>query len=190
MLLRRFERDVFPHIGSKPIAELKAVELLAVLRKIEVRGAIETTHRARSDCGQVFRYAIATGRAERDIAADLIGALEPKVTKHFPSVTEPVKVAGLLRAVDGYQGSFFVMAAMRLAPLLFVGPGELRHAEWKDINLDTAEWRYTVSNKNENRPYRPACRSSCGHPAGIARCDWGRPVCLPRRSQQRQADER
>jgi len=145
MLLRRFERDVFPHIGSKPIAELKAVELLAVLRKIEVRGAIETAHRARSDCGQVFRYAIATGRAERDIAADLIGALEPKVTKHFPSVTEPVKVAGLLRALDGYQGSFVVMAAMRLAPLLFVRPGELRHAEWKDMNLDTAEWRYTVT---------------------------------------------
>ena len=147
-LLRRFERDVFPHIGSKPIAELKAVELLAVLRKIEARGAIETAHRARGDCGQVFRYAIATGRAERDVAADLVGALEPKQTKHFASVTEPAKVAGLLRALDGYQGSFIVMAAMRLAPLLFVRPGELRHAEWRDINLDTAEWRYTVSKTN------------------------------------------
>ena len=144
-LLRRFERDVFPHIGSKPIAELKAVELLSVLRKIEARGAIETAHRARGDSGQVFRFAVATGRAERDIAADLVGALKPKQTKHFPSVTEPVKVAGLLRALDSYQGSFIVMAAMRLAPLLFVRPGELRHAEWKDIDLDAAEWRYTVT---------------------------------------------
>ena len=144
-MLRRFERDVFPQIGAKPIAEIKPVELLAVLRKIEARGAIETAHRARGDCGQVFRYAIATGRAERDIAADLVGALKPKQTKHFPSVTEPAQVAGLLRALDGYQGSFVVMSAMRLAPLVFVRPGELRHAEWKDIDLDAAEWRHTVT---------------------------------------------
>jgi integrase len=144
-LLRRFERDVFPLIGKKPIAEIKPKELLAVLRKIEARGAIETAHRARGDCGQVFRYAIATGRAERDIAADLVGALEPKQTKHFPAVTEPAKVAELLRALDGYHGSFIVMGAMRLAPLLFVRPGELRHAEWKDIDLDAAEWRYIVT---------------------------------------------
>lgn len=144
-LLRRFERDVFPQIGKKPIAEIKPMELLATLRKIEARGAIETAHRARGDCGQVFRYAIATGRAERDIAADLRGALKPKQTKHFASVTEPAKVAELLRALDGYQGSFIVLGAMRLAPLLFVRPGELRHAEWKDIDLDAAEWRYTVT---------------------------------------------
>ena len=144
-LLRRFERDVFPQIGKKPIGEIKPMELLATLRKIEARGAIETAHRARGDCGQVFRYAIATGRAERDIAADLRGALTPKQTKHFASVTEPAKVAELLRALDGYQGSFIVFGAMRLAPLLFVRPGELRHAEWKDIDLDAAEWRYTVT---------------------------------------------
>ena len=147
-LLRRFERDIFPVIGAKPIADLKAKELLAALRKIEARGAIETAHKARSDCGQVFRFAIATGRAERDIAADLIGGLEPKQTKHFPSVTDPAKVAGLLRALDGYQGSFVVMSAMRLAPLVFVRPGELRHAEWKDIDLDTSEWRYHVTKTN------------------------------------------
>ena len=129
-MLRRFERDLFPLLGARSIAELKAPELLAVLRKIETRGAIETAHRARGDCGQVFRFAIATGRAEHDIAADLVGALKPKQTKHFPSVTEPEKVAGLLRALDGYQGSFVVMSAIRLAPLLFVRPGELRHAEW------------------------------------------------------------
>lgn len=144
-LLRRFERDLFPLIGAKPIAELKPKDLLAVLRKIEARGAIETAHRARGDCGQVFRYAIATGRAERDIAADLRGALEPKQTKHFASVTDPAKVAELLRALDGYQGSFIVVGAMRLAPLLFVRPGELRHAKWQDIDLDAGEWRYTVT---------------------------------------------
>lgn len=144
-LLRRLARDVFPMIGEKPIADLKAVDLLAVLRKIEARGAIETAHRARGDSGQVLRFAIATGRAAHDIAADLVGALTPKQTKHFPSVTEPAKVAGLLRALDGYQGSFVVMGAMRLAPLLFVRPGELRHAEWKDIDLDTGEWRYHVT---------------------------------------------
>ena len=144
-LLRRFERDIFPMIGAKPVADLNAKELLSALRKIEARGAIETAHKARADCGQMFRFAIATGRAGRDIAADLIGALEPRQTKHFSSVTEPAKVAGLLRALDGYQGSFIVMGAMRLAPLLFVRPGELRHAEWKDIDLDTGEWRYRVT---------------------------------------------
>ena len=147
-LLRRFERDLFPVIGAKPIAEMKATGLLAVLRKIEARGALETAHRALGDCGQVFRYAIATGRAERDIASDLRGALKPKQTKHFPAVTEPQKVAGLLRALDGYQGSFVVLRALRLAPLLFVRPGELRHAEWADIDLDAAEWRYTVTKTN------------------------------------------
>ncbi len=144
-LLRRFERDIFPLIGAKPISEIKPVELLAVLRKIEARGAIETAHRARGDCGQVFRYAIATGRAERDVAGDLRGALEPKQTKHFASVTEPTKVAELLRALDGYRGSPVVLGAMRLAPLVFVRPGELRHAQWKDIDLETGEWRYTVT---------------------------------------------
>ena len=144
-LLRRFERDVFPTIGTKPIAEIRPVELLAVLRKIEARGAIETAHRARSDCGQVFRYAVSTGRAERDVASDLKGALEPKQTKHFPSITDPTKVAELLRALEGYQGTPVVSAALRLAPLVFVRPGELRHAQWADIDFATAEWRYTVT---------------------------------------------
>ncbi len=107
-ILRRFERDIFPWIGGRPIAEIKAPELLAVVRRIEDRGAIETAHRALANCGQVFRYAIATGRAERDIAADLRGAL-------------------------------------RLAPLIFVRPGELRNAVWSDIDLDAAEWRYHVT---------------------------------------------
>lgn len=144
-LMRRFERDIFPVIGSKPIIEIKPVELLGALRKIEARGVTETAHRARSDSSQVFRYAIATGRAERDVAADLVGALEPKTVEHFASVTEPAQVGELLRALDAYQGSFIVMQALRLAPLVFVRPGELRHARWADIRLDAAEWRYTVT---------------------------------------------
>jgi integrase len=144
-LLRRFERDIFPTIGKKPIADIKPVQLLAVIRTIEARGARETAHRALQDCGQVMRYAIATGRAERDIAADLRGALEPVQVEHYASVTEPAKVAELLRTLDGYQGSFVVQSALRLAPLLFVRPGELRQALWEDIDLDAAEWRYTVT---------------------------------------------
>lgn len=144
-LLRRFERDLFPTLGSKPIAEIKPPALLTAIRKIEARGAIETAHRAMQDCGQVFRYAIATGRAERDIAADLRGALAPVQVTHYAAVTEPAKVAELLRQLDGYQGSFITCAAMRLAPLLFVRPGELRRALWADIDLDAAEWRYTVT---------------------------------------------
>jgi integrase len=141
----RFEKDVFPYIGSRPIAEITAPELLKVLRRIEDRGALETAHRTRVSCGQVFRYAIATGRAERDISADLKGALPPVKTKHMPSVTDPTLVGPLLRMLYGYEGTFTVQCALKLAPLLFVRPGELRKAHWTDIDLEKAEWRFRVS---------------------------------------------
>jgi integrase len=144
-ILRRFERDIFPWIGSRPIAEVKAPELLAVVRRIESRGALETAHRALANCGQVFRYAIATGRAERDIAPDLRGALPPVKPDNFAAVTDPAKVAMLLRTLDGYQGTLPVACALRLAPLVFVRPGELRKAVWADIDLDAAEWCYHVT---------------------------------------------
>ncbi|SEK80839.1 tyrosine-type recombinase/integrase [Nitrosovibrio tenuis] len=147
-IIRRFERDIFPWIGSKPIAELAAPELLAAVRRIESRGALETAHRALGNCGQVFRYAIATGRATRDISADLRGALPPVKGEHFAAITEPKLVGALLRAMDGYTGSQIVRCALRLAPLVFVRPGELRKAEWKDIDMDGAEWRYTVTKTN------------------------------------------
>lgn len=147
-IIRRFERDIFPWIGSKPIAELAAPELLAALRRIENRGALETAHRALGNCGQVFRYAIATGRATRDISADLRGALPPVKGEHFAAITEPKQVGALLRAMDGYTGSQIVRCALHLAPLVFVRPVELRKAEWKDIDLDGAEWRYTVTKTN------------------------------------------
>lgn len=136
----RLEKEVFPCIGSRPIGEIKAPELLAVLRRMESRGALDTAHRVRNHCSQVFRYAIATGRAERDPAADLRGALPPVKNNHFAAPTDPKDVAPLLRAMDDYEGSFVVKCAMRLAPLVFVRPGELRQAEWTEIDLDAAEW--------------------------------------------------
>ena len=147
-ILRRFDRDLFPWIGGKPVAEVTAPELLAVVRRIENRGALETAHRALANCGQVFRYAVATGRAGKDPSGDLRGALPPVKGEHFAAVTDPARLADILRAIDGYQGTFTVSCALRLAPLVFVRPGELRNAEWSDIDLDKAEWRYTVTKTN------------------------------------------
>jgi integrase len=144
-IIRRLDRDIFPWIGGKPIADITAQQLLEVIRRIEQRGALETAHRALGNCSRVFRYAVVTGRAERDPSGDLRGALPPVKGTHFASVTEPKKVAEVLRALDGYEGTLTVRCALRLAPLVFVRPGELRHAEWADIDLDAAEWRYTVT---------------------------------------------
>ncbi|MDR5785956.1 integrase arm-type DNA-binding domain-containing protein [Caballeronia sp. LP003] len=144
-VMGRLEKDVFPWLGGRPIVEIAAPEVLAVLRRVEARGALDTAHRVHQNCGQVFRYAIATGRAERDVSADLRGALPAARHTHFPSVTEPPEVAALLRALDAFQGTFVVQCALRLAPLLFVRPGELRTAEWAHFDLDKAQWRYTVS---------------------------------------------
>ena len=138
---RRLEKDVFPWIGGRAIAEIAAPELLTCLRRIESRGAIETAHRCHQDCGQVFRYAIATGRAERDVAADLRGALQAVNTRHHASITEPKAIGELLRAIEDFNGSFVTNCAMRIAPYVFARPGELRHAEWAEINFDTNEWR-------------------------------------------------
>lgn len=140
-IARRLERDLYPWLGARPIGEIKAPELLAVLRRIEGRGAQETAHRAMQNCGQVFRYAVATGRAERDPTADLRGALPPPKARHHASILEPKRVGELLRAIDAYQGFFVTKCALRLAPLVFVRPGELRKAQWPEIDLDRAEWR-------------------------------------------------
>lgn len=144
-IIRRLERDIFPHLGGRPVAEVTAPELLAVVRRIENRGAVETAHRALGNCGQVFRYAIATGRAARDPSADLRGALPPPKRTHFAAVTEPKLAAQLLRALDSYKGTLTVKCALRLAPLVFVRPGELRKALWAEIDLEAAEWRFTVT---------------------------------------------
>lgn len=139
------ERNIFPWLGSKPITDILPKHILDCLRRIEDRGTIETAHRTLQICGQVFRYAVATGRVDRDITPDLRGALPPAKGQHFASITEPKLVAGLLRAIDSYQGSFTAHCALKLAPLVFVRPGELRAAEWQHIDLDTKEWRYFIS---------------------------------------------
>jgi integrase len=144
-IIRRFERDIFPWLGKRPVAEITPPELLAVVRRIEGRGALETAHRALQNCGQVFRYAIATARAERDPSQDLRGALPPVKEGHFAAVTDPKRLGEILRAFDGYEGTLPVRCALRLAPLVFVRPGELRKALWADIDLETAEWRYEVT---------------------------------------------
>jgi len=140
-VIGRLERDVFPWLGARLVGEVKAPELLTVLRRIETRGALELAHRAHQNCGRVFRYAIATGRAERDPAADLRGALPPAKENHHAAITDPKDIGALLRAIDGYRGSFVTQCALRLAPLTFVRPGELRKAEWSEIDLAAAEWR-------------------------------------------------
>jgi len=143
--IRLFERDIFPWIGQRPIAEITAPELLSVLRRIEKRGVRETERRALVASGQVFRYAVASGRAERDPSRDLRGALPPVNAEHFAAITEPEGLGAILRALDAYEGTLPVRCAMRLMPMLFVRPGELRKAEWTQIDLDAAEWRYLVT---------------------------------------------
>lgn len=140
-VIERLQKDIFPYIGARPIREITPPELLAVIRRIESRGAVETARRDLQKCGEIFRYALATGRAERDIAADLRGAIAPPAKRHFASIHEPKIIGELLRAIDGYQGSPVTRCALQLAPLTFVRPGELRHAEWSEIDLEAGEWR-------------------------------------------------
>jgi integrase len=132
-LNRLLQKDLFPYIGKRPISKITSPDLLKALRRIESRGAVNTAHRAKQAAGMVFRYAVATGRAERDPSVDLKDALaQPKQT-HFKSLTEPNDVAPLMVAIKNYQGTPAVMAALKLAPLLFCRPGELRHLEWKEV---------------------------------------------------------
>ena len=142
---RMLERNIFPWLGGKPITDILPKDILDCLRRVEDRGTIETAHRSLQICGQVFRYAVATGRVDRDITPDLRGALPPAKGEHFAAITEPKQVAELLRAIDGYQGSLSAICALKIAPLVFVRPGELRAAEWEHIDLDAKEWRYYVS---------------------------------------------
>jgi len=152
-IIRRFELYVFPWIGSKPIKSISAQELLTVLRRIEAKGFLETAHRTQQICSRVFRYAVATGRADRDPTGDLRGALPPANGKHMATITDPKEIGALLRAIEGYQGSIITRCALRLAPLVFVRPGELRQAEWKEINFDTMEWRISAEKMKSKAPH-------------------------------------
>ncbi|WP_175829585.1 tyrosine-type recombinase/integrase [Burkholderia cepacia] len=143
--LARMENDVFPWLGKRPIAEIDAPEILVVLKRVDGRGARFTAHRIRSEISRVFRYGIKEGHCKADPARDLVDAIPPAQTTHFASITEPEKVGEMLRAFDGFTGTFPVLCALKLAPMLFVRPGELRKAEWAQFDLDKGEWRYFVN---------------------------------------------
>jgi integrase len=151
-IIARFETDVFPWIGKVPVAEVTAPLLLEVMRRIEARGVLETAHRALQDCSQALRYAVATGKASSNPARDLKGALRRPMAKHFPAIVEPARFGELLRAMDHYAATPVVRAALKLAPMLLLRPGELRFAEWAEIDLDGALW--TVPSMRMKRELR------------------------------------
>jgi integrase len=151
----------YPAFGDRPMSEITAKELLALLREIEGRGIYETAKRLRSTCGMVFRYAIATGRADRDPSADLRGALTTHQVTHRAAIVEPADIGALLRAIDGFDGQPTTRAALRLAPHVFVRPGELRQAEWCEFDLDAALWSIPAAKMKMRRPHRvPLSRQS------------------------------
>jgi len=158
-ILTRLERDIFPHIGYRPIGEITPPEMAATLRRIEAR-SVETAHRLRNTCRQIFSYAVAGGLATGNPAADLREALAPMPQpRHMPSLTDPKDVAPLLRILDGYDGSFITRCALRLAPLVFVRPGELRSMQWADVDLEKDEWSYTA-NKTKTPHIVPLSRQA------------------------------
>ena len=151
-LLTRLEQDFFPFLGETPINEIKAPALLEVLRRVEIR-SIEQAHKLRGTCNQIFRYAFASGRIESNPAEGLQGTLKPVKHKHMAAPTDPKTVAKLLRAIDSFDGTFIVKCALRLAPMLFVRPGELRQAEWAEINFDKAEWNIPGHKMKMKQPH-------------------------------------
>lgn len=149
----RLETTLYPAFGNRPISDIKAADLLAICRRLEERGTHETAHRVRALYGRVARFAIASGKTERDISADLRGALTPVVTEHFASITEPRRIGELLRAIDSYVGQPSTEYALKLAPLVFVRPGELRGAEWAEFDLNAAEWRIPAERMKMGREH-------------------------------------
>jgi integrase len=158
-VLSRLVKDVFPFIGNRPVSEVTPPELLALLRRIEGRGVVETAHRARENCSQVFRFAVATGRATSDPARDLVDALKRPRVKHFAAITDPMRFGELLRAIDRYQGTPVVRAALKLASLVFLRPGEeLRSACWDEFDLDAGVWSVPAARmkrRKDGKEYGP-----------------------------------
>ena len=158
---RNLEKDLFPFFGARRIGDIEAIELLATVRRVEERGALDVAHRVLTTAGQVWRYAVATGRTARDITADIRGALKPHHGKHFAAITDPVKLGEMIRVIRGYQGGPIVRAALQLAPLLFQRPGELRAAAWAEFDLDAAMWtipssrmKRSVEGKQNGNPHQ------------------------------------
>lgn len=181
----------YPHIGGRQIAAITAPELLAMLRRLEARDRLETAQRLKQTCGQVFRYAIATGRAERDPAADLRGALKTGRTRHHASITQPDKVGGLMRAIDAFSGHAVTANALRLAPLVFVRPGELRKAEWAEIDLDTGLWKIPADKMKSRQPHIvPLCTQAVAILRDLEPLTGAGRSAVPRHAQQGAPHER
>lgn len=154
-VISRLERDVFPVIGDTPISRIKTGEILAILRKVEARGALDTALRIKIIFGQIFRYAVVTGLIDTDVSAPIRprDCLEKRQVRHHAAITDPKKLAPLLRAIDDYQGSFTIKCALKLAPLVFVRPGELQKAEWSEIDLETAQWNIPATKMKMKEPH-------------------------------------
>ena len=150
---RGLKNDLFPALGHRPINQITAQELLAALRKVEARGAVDMAHRVKQSAGQVFRYAIATGRCERDPAADLKGALQPTNKKHFAAITDPKAVGKLLIAIDAYEGTPVVKTALQLSAILFQRPGEIRTMEWDEIDWEKEIWEIPANKMKMKQPH-------------------------------------
>ena len=150
---RLLKNDLFPPLGKRPISDITPPELLKVLRRVENRGAIDTAHRAHQTAGQVFRYAVASGKAERDPSADLRGALKVHIKKHHAAITEPKELGKLLVAIDAFSGTPVVRAALQISPLLFVRPKELRHMEWVELDWEQALWQIPAEKMKMKQPH-------------------------------------
>jgi len=149
----RLEKDVFPYLGRRPVTEITPPEILATVRRIESRGALDTAHRVLNSCSQILRYAVATGKVESDCTRDLRGALPAVKFGHRAALTDPKQLAGLLRATEEFQGSFTVKCTLQLLPMLFVRPGELRGMEWEELDLDAAEWSIPGERMKMKQPH-------------------------------------
>ncbi len=149
----RLMKWVYPRLGSRPIASITAADLLGVLRAIEQKGSHDTAHRTRSELSRIMRYAVAIGKAERDITADLKGALAPLKVQHFAALINPLEVGALLRAIEGYAGQPVTELALKILPYVFLRPGELRAGRWSEIDFDAAEWRVAPERMKMRRPH-------------------------------------
>ncbi len=161
---RLLKNDLYPSLGTRPISQITSVELLMVLRKVEARGAVNMAHRAKQTAGQVFRYAVSTGRAERDPSGDLRGALKTKAKKHYAAITDPVQVGKLLLAIDAFQGTPTVKTVLQLSPMLFQRPGEIRAMEWGEINWEEERWEIPAEKMKMGQPHIvPLCSQALEH---------------------------
>lgn len=152
-VISRLEKDVFPWLGKMPVADIKPMDVLTCCQRIADRGAADTAYRAKQNIGQAMRYAVATGRAERDPTADLRGVVKKPKAEHFAAITSPAEVGALLRTMDAFKGTLVVKSALRLAPLVFVRPGELRGAQWAEIDFEREEWRIPAERMKRRREH-------------------------------------